>query len=72
MNYLKWIGTIIVLVGISFTSYNLYPYNLYLGLIGSFLWTLAGYYQDDKPLFLVEFIAVLFYTSGLYHYHHIS
>lgn len=36
--------------------------------MGSGLWTYAGYLQKDKPLFLVEFVAVLMYVSGVISY----
>ena len=64
MNYIKWCGTILCLLGIALTSFNIYPLNIFLSLVGSGLWTYAGYLQKDKPLFLVEFVAVLMYVSG--------
>jgi hypothetical protein len=51
-------------MGIGFTSFNVYPLNIFLSLIGSALWTLAGFLQQDKPLFLVEFVAVIIYLMG--------
>ena len=68
LKYYKWGGTILCLSGIALTSFNTYPLNILLSLVGSFLWTVAGYKQKDKPLFLVEFIAVLFYISGILNY----
>jgi hypothetical protein len=64
MNVIKWSGTILCLFGIALTSFNIYPLNIFLGLVGSALWTYAGYLQKDKPLFLVEFVAVIMYVSG--------
>lgn len=65
MNILKWLGTILCLTGIGLTSFNIYPLNIFLSLVGSALWTLAGFLQKDMPLFLVEFVAVLFYIAGV-------
>ena len=64
MNVVKWLGTILCLLGIGLTSFNIYPLNIFLSLVGSGLWTYAGYLQKDKPLFLVEFVAVIMYVSG--------
>jgi hypothetical protein len=64
VNVVKWSGTILCLLGIGLTSFNIYPLNIFLGLVGSALWTYAGYLQKDKPLFLVEFVAVIMYVSG--------
>lgn len=65
MILLKWSGTILCLLGIALTSFNIYPINIVLSLVGSALWTLAGFLQKDPPLFLVEAVAVLFYFAGL-------
>lgn len=61
----KWAGTILCLLGIALTSFNIYPLNLALGLAGSALWTLAGIVQRDAPLILVEAVAVLMYLAGI-------
>lgn len=65
---IKWAGTILCLAGIGLTSFNIYPVNIVLSLVGSALWTAAGVIQRDMPLFLVEAVAVGFYLAGLIHY----
>jgi len=35
--------------------------------LGSAVWALVGIYQEDIPLFVVEFVAVLFYVVGVYY-----
>ena len=65
---LKWAGTILCLCGIFLTSFNIYPLNIVLSLIGSTLWTIAGLIQRDMPLFLVEAVAVVFYLAGVINY----
>ena len=66
MFYLKWTGTILCLIGIGLTSFNIYPLNIFFSLVGSALWTYAGLLQKDTPLFLVELVAVLFYIAGVF------
>ena len=63
-NHIKWAGTVLCLVGIALTSFNVYPLNVFLSLVGSALWTWAGYLQNDLPLILVEAIAVTLYLIG--------
>ena len=63
--FVKWIGTILCLIGIALTSANVYPSNLYYGLVGSAIWAGVGIYQCDIPLFLVEAVAVAFYIAGV-------
>ena len=65
MKGIKWAGTFLCLTGIALTSFNVYPINIVLSLIGSALWTYAGWVQKDMPLFLVEFVAVAMYAAGV-------
>jgi hypothetical protein len=65
MILVKWLGTILCLIGIALTAINIYPANIFLGFVGSGLWTVAGIYQKDVPLFLVEVVAVAFYFIGI-------
>jgi hypothetical protein len=68
LSSLKWCGTTLCLIGIALTSFNIYPLNIVLGLIGSGLWTTAGYMQDDAPLVVVEAVATGLYAVGLITY----
>lgn len=68
MIIIKWLGTILCLIGIALTSFNIYPLNILFGLVGSALWTLAGFIQRDIPLLLVEFVAVVLYFGGIVSY----
>jgi hypothetical protein len=65
---LKWTGTTLCLLGIALTSLNIYPLNIFIGFIGSLLWAIAGYIQDDNALLVVEAVAVLLYLAGLVNY----
>jgi hypothetical protein len=62
---MKWTGTILCLIGIGLTSLNIFPLNLWFGLIGSCLWAWSGVQQKDYALFTVEFVAVALYLGGL-------
>lgn len=68
LEQIKWAGTILCLLGILFTSYDIYPINIFLGFVGSALWTYAGFLQKDKPLIIVEGVAVALYFSGMMHW----
>lgn len=65
---IKWLGTTLCLIGIGLTSFNVYPLNLFFGLIGSGLWTLAGILQNDAPLVIVEFVSTVLYLVGIVGY----
>jgi hypothetical protein len=63
---IRWGGTFLCLVGIALTSLNIYPLNLFFGLVGSFLWTVQGFVYKDNALVVVELVAVLMYLVGLF------
>jgi hypothetical protein len=63
---IRWSGTILCLIGIALTSLNVYPLNLFFGLVGSFLWTVQGYLYKDNALVVVELVAVLMYLAGIF------
>ena len=62
---IRWSGTVLCLIGIALTSLNIYPLNLFFGLVGSFLWTVQGYLYKDNALLIVELVAVLMYLAGI-------
>lgn len=62
---MKWLGTTLCLIGIALTSFNIYPANIFFGMIGSGMWTLAGVLQNDAPLVLVEAVATVIYLFGI-------
>jgi hypothetical protein len=68
LSNIKWIATALCLLGIALTSFNIFPLNILFGLIGSGLWTAAGYMQDDAPLVVVELVATALYAFGLVTY----
>lgn len=68
VSMIKWTGTILCLIGIALTSFNVFPLNILFGLVGSGLWTYAGVLQKDIPLILVEAVAVALYLAGVISY----
>jgi len=62
---IRWIGTVLCLLGIGLTSLNIFPLNLWFGFIGSGLWAWSGIQQKDYALFTVEGVAVAMYLGGL-------
>ena len=42
VDYVKWLATIIQLIGYGMTGLNYVPYNVYLFFVGIFLWFSVG------------------------------
>ena len=66
VSYIKWLSTILVLIGIMLTNLNFYPLNIFIHGFGAFGWALAGYLSSDRailtnfglqiPLFIMGYI----------------
>jgi hypothetical protein len=64
--YLKWISTGLVLIGILLTNLNIYPLNIFFHGLGVVGWTWSGILYKDKaiitnfglqiPLFILGFV----------------
>jgi hypothetical protein len=62
VNYVKWVATIIQLIGYGLTGLNMTPYNVYLFFLGIFLWFAVGVMWKDKAIMVVHigaFISLL-------------
>ena len=49
-NYIKWLSTFLVLIGILLTNLNIYPLNIYFHGLGVVGWTIAGFVSKDKAI----------------------
>mgnify|MGYP005762867923 FL=1 len=62
VDYVKWVATIIQLIGYGLTGLNMTPYNVYLFFLGIFLWFAVGVMWKDKAIIVFhvgEFISLL-------------
>ena len=63
VDIVKWLATIIQLIGYGMTGLNMVPYNIHLFFIGIFLWFAVGVMWKDKAIMVVHvgaFISLLF------------
>ena len=65
---LKWFGSILLLIGLCFTSFNVYPLNLYFMTIGSIVWVSVGYYWKDGSIILLNVVGFIISITGLVNY----
>ena len=61
----KWIGTILVLIGILLTNLNIYPANIIIHGLGAVSWTLAGYLAKDKAIITNFSLQLPLFVIGL-------
>ena len=50
----KWLATVIQLIGYGMTGMNLVQYNIFFFFIGIFLWFAVGFMWKDKAIMVVH------------------
>ena len=60
----KWIATVIQLMGYGMTGMNLVPYNIYMFFIGIFLLFAVGFMWKDKAIMVVHVGAFVSLLAG--------
>jgi len=63
---LKWLGTVLLIVGIYYSSRNVYPLGPTIQLIGGLAWLAAAMVMKDKPLITTNLVMSLVGLSGLW------
>lgn len=63
---LEWTATAVLLVGVMFTSLNMYPINLYVCMLGNFLWMFLGVMWKKYSLITIQLIVSVMYVYGIY------
>ena len=50
----KWLATVIQLIGYGMTGMNLVPYNIFFFFVGIFLWFTVGFMWKDRAIMVVH------------------
>jgi len=61
----EWIMTALLISGVVLTSFNIYPLNLWILLIGNLGWVYLGYIWRKWSLFTVQVVITLIYVVGI-------
>ena len=64
VDIVKWVATIIQLIGYGLTGLNYTPLNVYFFLVGIFLWFSVGVMWKDKAIMVVHVGAFLSLLIG--------
>ena len=70
--YIKWSASVFIIIGMLMSSLNLFPYNLFLHLIGVSGWFVVGMLWHDRSLIVVNAIAVFIFLSGIIKHYYIT
>lgn len=64
VDVVKWLATVIQLIGYAMTGLNFVPYNIYMFFIGIFLWFAVGFMWKDKAIMVVHIGACVSLLAG--------
>ena len=67
--YIKWFSSIFILCGMTLTAMDIYPFNLYLHLIGVTGWFVVGMLWHDRALIFLNAVAIAVFLMGIINYH---
>lgn len=59
------LATITLMLGVGLTSFNVYPANIYMSVIGNFLWFLMALHWQKLSLCLIQSVILLIYAGGM-------
>ena len=64
-NFLKWIATILTILGALAISYKLDPLNIYLLNVGSVFWIIWSLRIREYSILAVNVVMMIIYAHGL-------
>lgn len=62
VDVVKWIATVVQLVGYALTGLNIVPWNIFAFIVGIILWFLVGMMWKDRAIMVVHvgaFVAIV-------------
>ena len=63
--YIKWVSTIILILGMILTSNNLYPFNLFVHSLGLFGWLIVAIIWNDRALIVINSVSCALLANGI-------
>ena len=63
--YIKWTGSVFLIVAMMMTSANIFPLNLYVALVGMTGWLIVGILWHDRALIVLNAVSVAIYGLGI-------
>jgi len=66
VDIIKWLATIIQLIGYGLTGMGVTPINIYFFIVGIFLWFSVGVLWKDKAIIIVHIGAFISIIIGLF------
>ena len=63
--FIEIIATLTLIIGVALTSWNVYPINIYINVVGNFLWFLLAIKWNKWSLIVIQTFVLLLYFGGM-------
>lgn len=63
--YFEWTATVVLIIAVALTSFNIYPANVWLSFIGNLGWMILGIIWRKWSLITVQAIITVIFASGI-------
>lgn len=69
---MEWGSTVILIIGVALTAYNIYPLNVWLSLAGNFGWFVVGWMWRKYSLLTIQVVVTIIYVAGLFNHYGVT
>jgi|TARA_R100001163_G_C4914580_1_gene97413 hypothetical protein len=63
--YVKWASSVTLMLGMVLTAQNVFPYNLYLHVLGTMGWMYVSIVWNDRALIVINSVALSIFFNGI-------
>ena len=63
--FIEWTATVTLMLGVALTSFNVYPANIYMSILGNFLWFLMALHWKKLSLTIIQLVVLVIYVGGI-------
>ena len=63
--YVKWASSLTLMLGMGLTAQNVFPYNLYLHVLGTIGWMYVSIVWNDRALIVINSVALSIFFNGI-------
>jgi len=67
--YIKWVASITLLFGMILTANNIYPFNIFVHMIGLIGWLVVSLMWNDRALMVINAFALATLLTSLFRIH---
>lgn len=68
--YIKWASSIILIIAMMFTAFEISPINMWIANIGFIGWLTVGLLWHDRALIVLNAISLTIYSMGILNYYY--